>query len=123
MTLQISTYRIGEPRKSGKTLRIGTVRFLPRGVPKKEYAKRGLFDIWLPLVAPSREVIKAYQSGKKSWAQFSRAYRSEMKEPAARHVIELLAKVAERMPLEIGCYCEDESQCHRSVLIELIRSA
>ena len=123
MALRISTYRIGEPRKSREPLRIGTVRFLPRGVRKQEYAKRGIFDIWFPLIAPSRELVKAFQARKKSWAQFSRAYRREMEQPAARHIIELLAKIAERTPIAIGCYCEDESRCHRSVLIELIRGA
>ena len=121
--LHITTYRIGSPRKKSEGLRIGTVRLLPRGVPKREYAKRDLFDVWLPLVAPSRELLKAFTSGKKSLEQFFRAYRAEMKEPAARHTIELLAALARQTPIAIGCYCEDESRCHRSVLIKLIRAA
>lgn len=121
--LQITTYRIGSPRKKSEGLRIGTVRFLPRGVPKREYAKCGLFDVWLPLVAPSRELVRAYASGKKSSDQFFRAYRAEMKQPAARHTIELLAALARRTPLAVGCYCEDESRCHRAALIKLIRAA
>ncbi len=123
MALQAKTYQIGSPRKPGEGLRIGTVRFLPRGVPKKEYAKRGLFDVWLPLVAPSRKLLKEFTSGKKTVAQFFRAYRAEMKEPTARHTIELLATVAQRTRIAIGCYCEDETRCHRSVLIQLIRAA
>src|SRR5262245_13924304 len=123
MSLRIRTYRIGSPRTKGEGLRIGTTRLLPRGVPKREYAKRDLFDVWLPLVAPSRELLKSYNSGKKSAAQFFRAYKSEMKGPTARHTIELLATIARRTPIAIGCYCEDESHCHRKVLIELIRAA
>ena len=121
--LHITTYRIGSPRSKGNGLRIGTVRLLPRGVPKNEYAQRNLFDVWLPLVSPSRDLLKAYKAGKKSPAQFFRAYKTEMKEPAARHTIELLAAIAERTPISLGCYCEDESRCHRSVLIELVRQA
>lgn len=121
--LHITTYRIGSPRKKSEGLRIGTVRFLPRGVKKADYSKRGLFDVWLPLVAPSRELVKVFFSGKKTQAQFFRAYRAEMKQPAARHTIELLAALAERTPIAIGCYCEDESRCHRSALIKLIRAA
>lgn len=123
MKLQLVTYRIGLPRSKHEGLRIGTVRLLPRGVPKSEYSKRNLFDVWLPLVAPSQELLNAFRSGKKSPEQFFRAYRTEMKQPAARHTIELLAALSQRTPIAIGCYCEDETRCHRSVLIELIRVA
>jgi len=95
---------------------------LPRGVRKSEYAKRDLFDVWLPLVAPSRELLKSYNAGKKTATQFFRAYKSEMKQPTARHTIELLAAIARQTPIAIGCYCEDESRCHRKALIELIRN-
>jgi uncharacterized protein YeaO (DUF488 family) len=121
--LHVSTYRIGSKRKKSEGLRIGATRLLPRGVPKREYAKRDFFDVWLPLVAPSRELLKAFHDGKKSADQFFRAYRAEMKEPPARHTIELLAAVSQHTPIAVGCYCEDESRCHRSVLIELIRAA
>lgn len=119
----VSTYRIGSPRKKNEGVRIGTVRLLPRGVPKREYARRGLFDVWLPLVAPSRELLKAFKAGKKSTDQFFRAYRAEMQRPEARHAIELLAAISRHTPIAVGCYCEDESRCHRSVLIDLIHSA
>jgi len=118
---QSEHYRIGSPRRKGEGLRIGTVRLLPQGVPKREYAKRDLFDAWLPLVAPSRELLKSYKDGKKSSAQFFRAYKTEMKESAARHTIEFLAAVSRETPIAIGCYCEDESRCHRKALLELIR--
>ena len=122
-TLKISTFRIGSPRKKNEGLRLGTVRLLPRGVPKSEYSRRNFFDVWLPLVAPSRELVKAYQTGKKSWEQFRRSYQTEMRQPVARHTIELLAAIARQTPIAVGCYCEDESRCHRSVLIKLIRAA
>jgi uncharacterized protein YeaO (DUF488 family) len=123
MALRVSTYRIGSPRRKGEGLRVGTVRLPARGVRKSEYAKRDLFDVWLPLVAPGRELLKSYNAGKKTSAQLFRAYKAEMKEPAARHTIELLAAIAREMPIAVGCYCEDESRCHRKVLIELIRAA
>jgi uncharacterized protein YeaO (DUF488 family) len=121
--MKISTFKIGSSRAKNEGLRLGTVRLLPRGVPKREYAKRNMFDVWLPLVAPSRKLLKQYKTGKKTAAAFFKAYRTEMKEPKARHVIELLAAIAEQTPIGVGCYCEDESTCHRSVLIQLIRAA
>ena len=123
MALHLQTFRIGAPRSRGEGLRIGTVRLLPRGVPKREYSKRDLFDVWLPLVAPSRELLKAYNAGKLSPKRFFAKYRTEMKHPEARHTIELLAAVARQTPIAVGCYCEDETRCHRTALIELIRAA
>ncbi len=123
MALRATTYRIGDASADDGTLRIGTVRFLPRGVPKREFRRRGLFDVWLPLLAPSRELLKDFKAGRKSARAFFRAYRAEMSRPDVRHAIELIASVALRMPVAIGCYCEDETRCHRSVLIELIRDA
>jgi uncharacterized protein YeaO (DUF488 family) len=120
---QISTYRLGSPRTKQEGLRLGTVRHLPRGVPRSEYAKRDLFDVWLPLLAPSRELLATFLDGKKTPQQFFRAYRAEMQRPEARHTIELLAAISRVTPLAVGCFCEDESRCHRSVLIELIRTA
>jgi uncharacterized protein YeaO (DUF488 family) len=123
MALQVQTFRAGSPRKAGEGLRIGTVRLLPRGVPKKEYARRNFFDVWLPTLAPSRELLKAYNDGKLTPKQLFAKYLSEMKRPEARHTIELLAAIARRTSIAVGCYCEDETCCHRSVLIKLIRTA
>jgi uncharacterized protein YeaO (DUF488 family) len=123
MALRIETFRAGSPRKAVEGLRIGTVRLLPRGVPKKDYARRNYFDVWLPTLAPSRELLKAYNAGKLTPKQFFAKYRSEMKRPEARHTIELLATLAQKTPIAVGCYCEDETCCHRSVLIKLIRAA
>ncbi|HZZ30179.1 MAG TPA: DUF488 family protein [Pirellulales bacterium] len=123
MAAHVVTYKIGSPRKKSEGLRIGTVRLLPRGLPKREYTRRNLFDVWLPLVAPSRELLAAYKDGKKTPQQFFRAYRAEMQRPEAKHTVALLAAISRHTPIAIGCYCEDESRCHRSVLIQLIRAA
>jgi len=126
--LHLATFQIGTPRKRGEGVRIGTVRFLPRGVPKKDYAKRDYFDVWFPTLAPSRVLIHSYK-GKESDSHarktfFSR-YRRELRSNAdSRQALQLLAALARHTPLCIGCYCEDESQCHRSVLLkELTRVA
>lgn len=104
-------------------MRIGAVRLLPRGVKKQDYARQDFFDVWLPILAPSRELLSGYKSGDVALADFFRQYRKEMREPDCRHTIALLAEVAQRTPISVGCYCEDEAACHRSVLAELIRQA
>jgi uncharacterized protein YeaO (DUF488 family) len=123
MSLQFRTVQIGSPRQTHEGLRIGAVRFLPRGVRKSEYHKRNLFDLWLPILSPSREVLRLFRDGKLSPAGLFQRYRREMHEPAPRQVIELLAALARQTPLSVACYCEDESRCHRSVLGKLIRDA
>jgi uncharacterized protein YeaO (DUF488 family) len=123
MAVQIRTVQLGSPRQAREGIRIGTVRFLPRGVPRSEYSKRDLFDVWLPILAPSRELLKAFLAGKLSPVKFFQRYRREMAAPDARQVIELLAMMARRTPLSVGCYCDDESRCHRSALGKLIREA
>jgi uncharacterized protein YeaO (DUF488 family) len=99
------------------------VRFLPRGVRKAEYRERNMFDVWLPILSPSRELLRAFRDGKVSPARFFQRYEREMAEPAPRQVIELLAALARQTPLSVACYCEDELHCHRSVLGRLIRAA
>jgi uncharacterized protein YeaO (DUF488 family) len=123
MALHLRTVRIGSPRQPQEGIRIGTVRFLPRGVPKSEYRKRNLFDVWLPVLSPSRELLNTFLRGKLSPAKFFQRYRREMARPDARHVIQLLALMATQTPLSVACYCEDESRCHRSALGALIREA
>lgn len=120
--MAIRIVRLGDPRASGEGLRIGTVRFLPRGVPKSEYATRNFFDLWMPLLAPSRETIKEAQSAgsEKDWARFVRKYRKEMAAPEPRSVLDLLAALSHRTGLSVGCYCADETRCHRSVLRALL---
>jgi uncharacterized protein YeaO (DUF488 family) len=122
---RLRTFRAGSARPRSEGLRIGTVRFLPRGVPKKDYARLDYFDVWLPLLAPSRDLIRRARPGEwsdDSWRKFAAAYRREMSATDARQAIRLLARLAERTPIAIGCYCDDESRCHRSVLRELIEA-
>lgn len=120
--LQFRTVQLGSARQPNEGLRIGAVRFLPRGVPKVEYQARNLFDVWLPTLAPSRPLLRALKTQLQLPAFFSR-YRNEMAETEPRQVIQLLAELARTAPISLGCYCEQEARCHRSVLGELIREA
>jgi uncharacterized protein YeaO (DUF488 family) len=120
--MAIRIVRLGSPRARGEGLRIGTVRRPPRGVPKDEYASRDIYDVWLPNVAPSEPLVKQAQGAKdeRSWRAFEGRYRAEMKRPEARRVLDLLAALSHTTNLSVGCYCEDESRCHRSVLRALL---
>ena len=118
--------RLGDARLRGEGLRVGTVRRPPRGVRKEDFAKLDYFDAWLPELAPSAEIVSwamAEPLTDKRWATFSRRYRSEMATPAARHLLTLLASLSKQTNLSVGCYCEDESRCHRSLLRELLVEA
>jgi uncharacterized protein YeaO (DUF488 family) len=114
--------RLGSDRFPDEGLRIGTVRRPPRGVPKSEFAARNWYDVWLPNLAPSVETMKlAQQAGTPGqWAGFSKKYRAEMSMPNATHIIELLAALSHQNNFSVGCYCEDEVHCHRSVLCALL---
>ena len=114
--------RLGTPRHPHEGLRVGTVRRPPRGVPKTEYARRDFYDVWLPNLAPSEALLKSGQSAHdaRSWTKFKRAYLAEMKAPDASKVLDLIAALSHRTSLSVGCYCEDESRCHRSLLRELL---
>ena len=120
--MPIHIVRLGSPRLEGEGLRIGTVRRPPRGVPKAEFATRNFYDVWYPELAPSEELLKAGQAAKdeKSWRTFVRRYRAEMKTPANRHALELFAALSKQTSFSVGCYCEDEQRCHRSILRELL---
>jgi uncharacterized protein YeaO (DUF488 family) len=117
------TLQLDSPRQPDEGLRIGTVRYLPRGVPKAIYTARAFFDVWLPILAPSQELLAQRRAGTLSTAAFLRRYRREMAAIDVRQVISLVATMARTTPLSVGCYCEDESICHRSVLGELIWAA
>jgi uncharacterized protein YeaO (DUF488 family) len=121
MSLRVQTAQAGSPRQRGEGLRIGAVRFLPRGVSKREYVRKNYFDVWLPSLAPSRPLLSRFLKSGMPVATFFRQYRKEMENTEPRQVIKLLAEIAKRTPIVICCYCEDEHRCHRSVLIELIR--
>jgi uncharacterized protein YeaO (DUF488 family) len=122
--MAIRIVRLGSARGKGEGLRIGTVRRPPRGVPKSEFAKRNYYDVWFPLLAPSLETMKLGQvaSSNSEWAAFARRYRSEMSAPVAARAVELLAALSHAADFSVGCYCEDESRCHRSLLRELLES-
>jgi uncharacterized protein YeaO (DUF488 family) len=121
--LKFRTVQLGTPRQRGEGLRLGTVRYLPRGVPKSKYAERDFFDVWLPILAPSQILLREFRQSSQPSQKFFRKYRAEMAKTEPRQVIEMLARLARVTPLSVGCYCESESQCHRSVLGQLIREA
>jgi uncharacterized protein YeaO (DUF488 family) len=121
--MALRVVRLGTPRAAGEGLRIGTVRRPPRGVKKEEYASRDFFDVWLPELAPSAELVSAALDETftpTGWKTFAARYRREMSEPAARHLLSLLAALSQSSDLSVGCYCEDQSRCHRSLLRELL---
>lgn len=120
--MAVRIVRLGDPRVAGEGLRIGTVRRPPRGVPKEEFAARDFYDTWLPELSPSQELVSQAMAATtdKEWQAFVRAYRKEMSTPAARHLLELLAALSQRTEVAVGCYCEEESRCHRLVLRELL---
>lgn len=123
MTIRI--VRLGTPRIDGEGLRIGTVRRPPRGVPKSEFASRDWYDVWFPNLAPSLEIMKLalHAETPAEWAVFARKYRAEMATPESVHAIALLAALSHRTDFSVGCYCADESRCHRSLLRELLAAA
>ena len=124
--MAIHVVRLGTPRLSGEGVRLGTVRRPPRGVRKADYAALDYYDVWLPELAPPADMVSWALSEPwtdKRWATYARRYRAQMSTPAARHLIELLASMSKQTNLSVGCYCEDESRCHRSVLRELLIDA
>ena len=120
--MAIRIVRLGTARAAGEGLRIGTVRRPPRGVPKSEYAAGNWYDVWFPNLAPSPETIELAQGARseKQWAAFVKRYRAEMNAPDARRTLDLLAALSHQADFSVGCYCEDEARCHRSVLRELL---
>jgi len=120
--MAIKIVRLGSPREEGEGIRIGTVRRPPRGVPKSEYASRDIYDVWFPNLSPSEELLKEAQGAKdeRSWSAFKRLFRVEMNRPDAKRDLDLLAAFSHQTNLSIGCYCADESRCHRSILRELL---
>ena len=115
--------RLGTPRHPDEGLRVGTVRRPPRGVRKEDYAARDFFDVWLPELAPSAPLVSWLLSEPvtpERWAVFERRYRQEMRQPAAQRLLTLLAALSAQTSFSVGCYCEDESHCHRSILKRLL---
>ncbi len=120
--MPIRIVRLGSPRTEGEGLRLGAVRRPPRGVPKSEYASRNLYDVWLPSLSPSEELLKEFRVAhdKPSWEHFAKKFRAEMKKTDPSKVLDQLAALSHQTNLAIGCYCENEARCHRSMLKDLL---
>jgi uncharacterized protein YeaO (DUF488 family) len=121
-TMAVRIVRLGSVRSANEGLRIGTVRRPPRGVPKTKFASQNWYDIWFPNLAPSVETMKLAQAAETpaQWATFTKKYRTEMAAPANARTIELLAKLSQQTNFSVGCYCENEAHCHRSILRALL---
>jgi uncharacterized protein YeaO (DUF488 family) len=120
--MAVHIVRLGSPRGANEGLRLGTVRRPPRGVPKSEYAARDIYDVWLPNLAPSEELVKlALGADERGWKTFVRRYRAEMKVPEVSRVMDALAALSHQTDFAVGCYCQDEDRCHRSVLRDLFK--
>lgn len=123
--MAIRIVRLGSPRSQDEGLRLGTVRRPPRGVPKSEFGKRDYYDVWYPLLSPTPELVAealaAQDAGDdKAWRAFVRRFRAEMAAPDASRTLDLLAALSHQTNFSMGCYCEDEAHCHRSILRELL---
>jgi uncharacterized protein YeaO (DUF488 family) len=121
--MAIRIVRLGTPRVPGEGLRVGTVRRPPRGVRKEDFANRDFFDVWLPELAPSAPLVSFALSTPftpSRWSRYAKRYRAEMAKPAADRLLALLAALSKTTSFSVGCYCEDESKCHRSLLRELL---
>jgi uncharacterized protein YeaO (DUF488 family) len=120
--MSISIVRLGTPRKAGEGLRLGTVRRPPRGVAKQNFAKLDYYDVWFPNLSPSTALVQEalHAADDKAWAAFRRKFRHEMSEPGPSRELDLLAALSHQTNLSLGCYCQDESHCHRSILRDLL---
>jgi len=120
--MSIFIVQLGTPRKSGEGLRIGTVRRPPRGVPKKDFGRLDYYDVWFPNLSPSAELVSEAlkATDDRAWAAFRRKFRHEMTVPDRSRELDLLASLSHHTNVAVGCYCEDESRCHRSILRELL---
>ncbi len=124
--MAIRVVRLGTPREPHEGPRLGTVRRPPRGIKKADYGRLHYFDLWFPDLAPSAALVKyahAQSWTPQRWASYARRYRSEMRAPAAQRLIVLLAALSSQANFSVGCYCEDETRCHRSLLRELLVEA
>jgi len=120
--MAVRIVRLGTPRAAGEGLRIGTVRRPPRGVPKARFASDDWYDVWYPNLAPAADTVQQALAAQtdKEWAEFTRKYKREMAAPDAAHTLDLLAALSHRTNFAVGCYCENEARCHRSLLRELL---
>ena len=120
--MAVRVVRLGTPRAKNEGLRIGTVRRPPRGVPKSEFASQDWYDVWFPNLSPSAETVKFALAAKTpaQWAAFAKKFRAEMATPDNARTLDLLAALSHQTNFSVGCYCEDEARCHRSVLRALL---
>jgi uncharacterized protein YeaO (DUF488 family) len=120
--LAITILRLGSPRTPDEGVRLGTVRRPPRGVPKSDFAKRDFYDVWLPALSPSQKLVTFALKSRdsRSWKAFERKFRAEMRAPEAARLLDLLAALSHQTNFSIGCYCESEDRCHRSILRALL---
>jgi uncharacterized protein YeaO (DUF488 family) len=120
--MPIAIVRLGSPRRRAEGLRLGTVRRPPRGVPKAEFATRDFYDVWLPHLAPSPALVALAQRSRdeRTWSAFARKFRAEMSRPDAARILDLLAALSHQTSISLGCYCEHEERCHRSILKKLL---
>ena len=120
--MSVRVVRLGTPRIPGEGTRIGTVRRPPRGVPKAQFAAQNWYDVWFPNLAPSVATMKRGQAAASpaQWAAFKRKYKAEMAAPEAKHSLDLLAVLSHTTTFSVGCYCQDEDRCHRSILKQLL---
>ncbi len=120
--MAVRIVRLGSPRAPDEGLRIGTVRRPPRGVPKAEFSSRDYYDVWLPNLSPSAALVAQAKAARTpaDWQDFARHYRSEMARPENSHLLDLLAALSRTVNFSVGCYCEEEMHCHRSVLRQLL---
>ncbi|MBY4898972.1 DUF488 domain-containing protein [Cupriavidus sp. AU9028] len=124
--MAVHIIRLGTPRLPGEGLRIGTVRRPPRGVRREDYARLDYYDVWYPNLAPTADLMKEAQQAireddEAAWRRFVRGFTAQMAQPDASHTLDLLAALSHRTDLAVGCYCENEARCHRSVLRELLQ--
>lgn len=122
--MAIRIVRLGSPRYPEEGLRLGTVRRPPRGVPKEEHAARDFYDVWLPILSPTPELVKEALAAtdEKQWKDFHKKFTRQMNAADSSRTLDLLAALSHQTNLSVGCYCESESYCHRSVLRELLRT-
>ncbi len=120
--MAVRIVRLGSARARGEGVRIGTVRHPPRGVPREQHAAQNWYDVWLPELAPSKDLVKRALAAEtdREWADFVKRYRAEMAAPEKVRLLRLLAVMSASTNLSVGCYCENESRCHRSVLRTLL---
>ena len=121
--MAIAVVRLGSPRKPNEGLRLGTVRRPPRGVAKSQFSKLNYYDLWLPNLSPSPELVKLalHAPDERAWKAFERKFRAEMKQPEAARLLDLLAALSHQTNFSVGCYCENANRCHRSVLHALLQ--